>query len=86
MSPTVLSADGFRLFFYSREISGGRLEPPHVHVHKAGAAAKVWLNSVEIAYAAGCSPAQLRRIRELTREHRDQLLGAWDAHFGRHPR
>ncbi|MGH7578287.1 MAG: DUF4160 domain-containing protein [Longimicrobiales bacterium] len=86
MSPTVLRSAGFRFSFYSRESAGGRLEPPHVHARKGGAAAKVWLDSVEVAYSVGCSPAELRQIRELTRDHRDRLLEAWHDHFREPPR
>ena len=37
--PTVLRAQGFRLYFWSCEPN----EPPHVHVDRVGASAKVWL-------------------------------------------
>lgn len=37
MSPTVLRKDGFKFFFYSREMN----EPPHIHVAKGDGAAKL---------------------------------------------
>lgn len=37
--PTVLRAQGFRLYFWSREPN----EPSHVHVDRGGASAKVRL-------------------------------------------
>jgi len=37
--PTIARIDGFRFYFYSHEPN----EPPHVHVDRAGASAKVWL-------------------------------------------
>ncbi len=37
--PTVLRLQGFRFFFYSNEND----EPMHVHVEKAEAVGKIWL-------------------------------------------
>ena len=37
--PTILRVDGFRFYFYSHEPN----EPPHVHIDKDAATAKVWL-------------------------------------------
>jgi hypothetical protein len=77
--PTLLVVEGFRFWFYSNE---GR-EPPHVHVSKAGAAAKVWLQPVHFAYSHGFTPSQLKRIRELVFEHQTSFVERWHEHFGR---
>ena len=77
--PTVLRIEGFRFHFYSNE---GQ-EPPHVHVEKDSAAAKVWLQPVAIVYSHGFSPAQLRRIREIAFEHQAAFVERWNEHFGR---
>jgi len=77
--PTLLVVEGFRFWFYSNE---GQ-EPPHVHVSKAGAAAKVWLEPVHFAYSNGFTPTQLRRIRELVFEHQASFVERWHEHFGR---
>nr|WP_294509635.1 DUF4160 domain-containing protein [uncultured Rhodopila sp.] len=47
--PTVLRVDGFRVYFWSHEPN----EPPHVHLDKGGASAKVWLEPVRLASNAG---------------------------------
>jgi len=76
--PTVLREDGFRLYFYSHEPN----EPPHVHVDKGGASAKVWVESVHLASNAGFSAGQLGDVLKLVRRHRVALLEAWHGHFG----
>jgi hypothetical protein len=53
--PTVLRANGLRLYFYSRETG----EPPYVHIDRAGATAKVWLDSVALASNAGFPAREL---------------------------
>ncbi len=75
--PTVLRADGYRFYFYSHEPN----EPPHVHVDKGGASAKVWLEPVGLARNVGFRPPALNDILGLTREHRAALLEAWHGHF-----
>lgn len=77
--PTLLRIDGFRFFFYSSE----RNEPPHVHVEKSDGEAKLWLQPVQIVYAYGLTPAELRRIRELTFQHQTVFLERWNEHFSR---
>lgn len=85
MSPTILEADGYRFFFYSREFSGGALEPPHVHIRKGGAEAKVWIDSAQVAYAHGFSPSDERAIRDLVMRNRAFLRQAWDEYFREPP-
>ena len=77
--PTLLIVEGFRFWFYSNE---GQ-EPPHVHVSKGGAVAKVWLQPVRVAYAHGFTPSQLRRIRELVFEHQAAFVQRWNEYLGR---
>lgn len=47
--PTILRIQGFRVYFWSREPN----EPPHVHLDKGGASAKVWLEPVALASNVG---------------------------------
>ena len=75
--PTILVVEGFRFYFFSREGN----EPPHVHVQKADAAAKLWLQPVRLEFSDGFSPAELRRLRELTFEHQAEFIGRWNEHF-----
>jgi hypothetical protein len=76
--PTVLRADGFRFYFYSHEPG----EPPHVHVDKGGASAKVWLDPVAGARNRGFRPSDLNAIFCVVRDHRSALLEAWNGYFG----
>jgi hypothetical protein len=77
--PTLLLTEGFRFFFYSSE----RHEPPHVHVEKGDGEAKLWLQPIRLAYAYRLTPAELRRVRELTFEHQAAFVERWNEHFRR---
>lgn len=76
--PTVLRVDGFRLYFYSHEPN----EPPHVHVDRGGASAKVWLDNVALASNAGFSAKELGDVLRLVLAHQARLLEAWHDFFG----
>jgi len=76
--PTLLLVEGFRFYFFSDE----RQEPSHVHVRKGDGVAKLWLHPVDLASSRGFSRAELRRIRELTFEHRAFFVERWDEYFG----
>ena len=77
MSPTVLRADGFRFFFFSREE-----ERMHIHVHCADGEAKFWLEPhVELARNHGLSKRQLTKIRKIIEEHERGFIRAWQEHF-----
>ena len=71
---TILRIEGFRFSFYS----GDGVEPPHVHVARGDAAAKIWLRPVRVEYARGFSPAEMRRLREITTEHEANFLERWN--------
>lgn len=75
--PTILRASGFRVYFYSHE-SG---EPPHVHVDRGGATAKVWLDSVTLASNSGFSAREPGDVIHLARRHREECLEAWHGFF-----
>jgi hypothetical protein len=77
--PTLLRIEGFRFSFYS----GDGVEPPHVHVVKGEAAAKIWLRPVRVAYADGFTPAEMRCVRELTFEHEAFFVERWNEDFPR---
>jgi hypothetical protein len=77
MSPTVLRAGGFRVYFFSRE--EGR---PHVHVPHATGEAKIWLEPVvAVALNHQLTPARLNVAVRLVQEHRNELRDAWQTHF-----
>ena len=77
--PTLLLVDGFRFYFFSNEGT----EPPHVHISKAEAIAKLWLEPVEVVYSEGFSPPELRRIRMLTEDNRVMFVDRWNEYFQR---
>lgn len=76
--PTVMRRDGCRFYFYSHEPN----EPPHVHVDRDGASAKVWLEPVALARNTGFRAKPLRDVLRLTEANRDELLEAWHEFFG----
>lgn len=80
--PTLLRVEGFRFYFYSHEPN----EPPHVHVDKGGASAKIWLEDIAVSRNMGYKPRDLARVLELVREHRAMMLENWNGHFGDHGR
>lgn len=81
MSPLLFQRDGFRFRIYSRE----GVEPPHVHVQRAAARAKYWLEPVRRAEARGFTARELARIERIVREEQDFLLRRWHEHFARFP-
>ncbi len=66
------------MYFYSRENG----EPPHVHVDRGGATAKVWLEPVAVAGTAGFAGRELADVLALVRAHRQVFLEAWRGFFG----
>jgi hypothetical protein len=76
--PTILRIDGYRFYFYSHEPN----EPPHVHVDKAEATAKVWLEEVRIAKSRGFRSKERSAILALVEVHRAMMLEAWHEYFG----
>lgn len=75
--PTVLRIGSTRFFFFSNET----LEPPHVHVERAGRVAKFWLKPVSLAKSGRLPVHELRRVERLVALHRAAFLRAWHEHF-----
>lgn len=76
--PTILRQEGFRLYFHSHEPD----EPPHVHVDKGAATAKVWLHDGAVARCSGFSAQELGKIQRMVKLHQSSLQEAWYAFFG----
>ena len=76
--PTVLRAGPYRFFFYSAD----RDEPPHVHVEREEANAKLWLEPVRIDSSRGFGRTEIGRIQRLAEEHAAFLLRSWYEYFG----
>ena len=79
MSPTIFQFRNYRFFFFSRE------EPRvHVHVYTPEGEAKFWLEpEIELARNYGLTAVDLRIVKELIKEHEDEIKTAWRKHFGR---
>ena len=60
--PTVLVVNGFRFFFYSNENN----EPIHIHIEKAEASAKYWLNPIEEVYSMNLRQNKGRKLNKLS--------------------
>jgi hypothetical protein len=71
-SADVLRIRGYRFYFYSHEPN----EPPHVHVDKAGASMKAWLEPVAVARNSGFAPTELAEIIRLVQRSQSGLLEA----------
>lgn len=78
--PAVFHKDGFKVFFYSNE--GDPREPIHVHVKKAEATAKFWIEpAVAIAWSRGFNASTLAYLTELIGNRRAEIERAWNAYF-----
>lgn len=76
--PTILLWNGFRFHFFSNEGN----EPPHVHIRKAEKECKFWIETAELAYNDGMTSTEVRRLRDVVDEHRDEFLRRWHDYFG----
>ena len=78
MSPTVFRYKNFRFHFFSRE------EPRmHIHVICGHGEAKFWMEpDIEVARNFGLSEPELRLLRSVIEERKDEIKRAWKAHFG----
>jgi len=77
--PTILKIKGFRFFFWSKEDG----EPPHIHVEKAEANAKVWIEPLEDEYFYGFSPKETKDIKEIIKENIELFKTKWKEYHER---
>lgn len=75
--PTVLRSGPYRCAIFPADAR----EPPHVHVRRDAASAKLWLTPPGVAHNAGFSEIELRRVERLVAAHQALRLGAWHALF-----
>ena len=73
--PVVFRLGPYRFLIYSNEPD----EPPHVHVKRDGAVAKLWLAPVRLGRASGFAALELRRIARLVATHETLLFDAWNS-------
>ncbi len=77
MSPTVFRYKGYRFYFFSREE-----EAMHVHVYCADGEAKFWIEpDISLARNWALSASQITELRNVVKEHRDEIARAWREHF-----
>jgi hypothetical protein len=75
--PTVFYFNGYRFFFFSNEND----EPIHIHIEKAEASAKYWLDPIDEAYSYGFTSKQQKEIRIIIGYRIIELKKAWNEHF-----
>jgi hypothetical protein len=79
MSPTVFRIKGYRFYFLSNEER--RI---HIHVTCEDGEAKFWLEPiVSLAVYHGLNARRLREIQKIIEEHKDEIIEAWQKHFGK---
>ncbi len=78
MTPTIHREGPYRFFFYSHKPR----EPPHVHVERDDAIAKIWLHDGAVADPGGLTPRDLQRVAGIVVTHRESFIEAWHEHFG----
>lgn len=78
--PTILRVKGFRFWFYEADL----IEPPHVHIGKAGNEAKFWLDPVSSANSRGFKDHELRDIERIIRHNQTYLLEMWQEEEKKH--
>lgn len=76
--PTVLRWGRYRAYFYSNEGD----EPPHVHVRSGNQEAKIWLRDLTVALNFRFPAPELGAIIRHLETHSEELLEAWNDHFG----
>ena len=78
--PTLLIDSGFRFFFYSNEND----EPIHVHVTKAEAVGKIWLEpETLIAYMRGFTVLEEKRIMQIVKINEKAFKQKWNEYFSK---
>jgi hypothetical protein len=75
--PTVLRPGPYRFLFFSSDAE----EPRHVRVEHDANSAKFWPSPVWPQGSGGFRPAEVRQSQRLVEQHREALLGSWDAYF-----
>ena len=77
--PRVSGVPGpYRFFFTSFDCN----EPPHVHVERDVNTCKFWLDPLMLARNHGFAAHELTRIRQIIRQHHEQIMEAWYEHCG----
>ena len=78
--PVVLRYKGFQFYFFANE--GNPRELPHIHVRRAEATAKFWLDPVSVADSYGFNAPTLRELAAIVEQHKDLFERTWHEFFG----
>jgi hypothetical protein len=79
--PVVFRHRGARFYFFSNE--GSPREPIHIHIDKADAEAKFWLQpEIVVAESYGFSRRELAELAQVIELRRTEIERAWHEHFG----
>jgi ribosomal protein L10 len=79
--PVILRYKGCTFFFFSNE--GNPREPLHVHVRRAEATAKLWVEpQVGVAESYGLSSQELNELAKVVADNRQLIERAWHEFFG----
>ena len=78
--PVVFKYKGYRFFFYSNE--GNPREPLHIHVHKGGSLAKIWLEPDPcVAESYGFGAHELGALLQVAIKNKHMITRYWNDHF-----
>lgn len=79
MSPTIFREKGYRFYFLSNEEK--RI---HVHITCENGEAKFWLEPIIVlAVSYGLNKRKLTELLKIVKEHKDEIIEAWNQHFGK---
>ena len=79
--PKVFDWNGYRFHFFSNE--GDPREPVHVHVTRAPATAKFWIQpEAAVAYNKGFNAKVLSQLLSVIEMRAGEIERAWNDHFG----
>ena len=85
--PSILTAFGYRYFFYSNE--GLPLEPLHIHVANGDNEAKFWINrdgTVILDFVKGnISARDMKKIQKTIEVYFDDIKDKWKEFFKEEP-
>jgi len=79
MIPSLFREKGYRFYFLSNEE-----DRIHIHVTGEDGEAKFWIEPiVTLAMSHGLNPKKLNQIQKIVGEHEDEIIKAWQRHFGK---
>ena len=56
----------------------------HIHVTGDAGEAKFWIEPiVSLAVSHGLNPKKLKDMQNIVEEHKDEIVKAWQSHFGK---